>query len=80
MFDKSLSKPDSEFHSGLYFRKYKGDNSASLGLELLFDTVQKAAEYVKDNYPITEENISYHIEDTYGICYAIITNDKIDYV
>lgn len=72
---------EQEFHSGLYFRKYKGNNSASLGIELLFDTVQNAAEYVKENYPITEEeNVSYHIEDTYGNCYAIITNDKIDYV
>ena len=64
----------------LYLRKYKGDNSASIGVELLFDTVQKSAEYVKENYPITEENVSYHIEDTYGNCYAIVTNDKIEYV
>lgn len=71
---------EQEFHSGLYFRKYKGNNSASLGIELLFDTVQNAAEYVKENYSITEENVSYHIEDTYGNRYAIITNDKIDYV
>ena len=71
---------EKEYHSGLYFRKYKDDNSASLGVELLFDTVQNAAEYVYKNYPITDENVSYHIEDTYGKCYAIITNDKIDYV
>lgn len=75
-----FDEDEKEYHSGLYFRKYKGDNSAGLGLELLFDTVQKSAEYVRENYPITEENVSYHIEDTYGNCYAIITNDKIEYV
>lgn len=76
-----FDEDEKEYHSGLYFRKYKGDNIASPGLELLFDTVQEAAEYVKGNCSTTEEeDISYHIEDTYGRCYAIITNDKIEYV
>lgn len=75
-----FDEDEKEYHSGIYFRKYKNNNSASIGFELLFDTVQKSAEYVKENYPITEENVSYHIEDTYGNCYAIVTNDKIEYV
>lgn len=61
-----FDEDEKEYHSGLYFRKYKGDNIASPGLELLFDTVQEAAEYVKGNCSTTEEeDISYHIEDTY---------------
>lgn len=83
-----FDEDEKEYHSGLYFRKYKGDNIASPGLELLFDTVQEAAEYVKGNCSTTEEedisyhieDISYHIEDTYGRCYAIVTKDKIEYV
>ena len=64
-----FDEDEKEYHSGLYFRKYKGDNIASPGLELLFDTVQEAAEYVKGNCSTTEEeDISYHIEDTYGRC------------
>lgn len=75
-----FDEDEKEYHSGLYCRKYKGDNIASPGIEILFDTVQQSAEYVKENCPITEENVSYHIEDTYGKCYAIITGDKIEYV
>lgn len=57
-----FDEDEKEYHSGLYFRKYKGDNIASPGLELLFDTVQEAAEYVKGNCSTTEEeDISYKL-------------------
>ena len=66
-----------ECHSGFFLRKFKGKESVGLGLELLFDTVQEVVEYVKENYPITEENVSYHVEDTYGHCYAIVTHSQV---
>ena len=53
-----FDEDEKEYHSGLYFRKYKGDNIASPGLELLFDTVQEAAEYVKGNMKPRAESLT----------------------
>jgi len=65
-----------ECHSGLYLRKFKGKESVGFGLEMLFDTVQEVVAYVEDNYSFTDEDVSYHIEDTYGHCYAIVTSSS----
>lgn len=69
-----------EPHSGIYLRKYSGDNAISIGVELLFETIETAAIYTQEEYEFDNENISYHLETTYGECMAIVTKDKIKYL
>ncbi|MBO6085656.1 MAG: hypothetical protein J6P19_04590 [Acetobacter sp.] len=69
-----------EPHSGIYLRKYNGDAAVSIGIELMFDTIENAAEYTFNEYEFDNEDISYHLETTYGECMAIVTKDKIKYL
>ncbi len=70
-----------EPHSGIYLRKYNGDIAVSMGIELQFDTIENAAEYTFNEYEFDDnEDMSYHLETTYGECMAIVTKNRIKYL